>query len=455
VTQQQASDRRDFIKIAGATSVAATMSIPSVFAQAGADHKLQVALVGTGGRGTGAAADSINGSKYPIQITALADLYPHRLERSYSTLMQTFASKPDAIDVPPERRFTGFDAYKKAMDTLRPGDIVILTTPCVFHWVHYQYAIEKGLNVFMEKPIVADAPTARRMLDLAKQADAKNLKGAVGLMVRHCRGRQELHQRIADGEIGDLICLRGYRMAAHGGHAPQRKPDGVDELDFQIQNFTAFLWSGGGLHQDYNIHQIDELCWMKNAWPVKAHALGGRHYRDGQVDQNFDIYAIEYTFPDGTPLFFDGRKMPGCKNEFASYVHGARGSAIVSTSAHYPGKVRTFKGHNQTREEMTWAFPQPETSPYELEWTDFINAIVEDQPYNEIPRGVEASVVTMMGRFAAHTGQEVTYEQMLAHNHELAPDVANFQPGSPAPVTPNDDGSYPYPQPGRNPDREY
>src|SRR5690606_104991 len=213
----------------------------------------------------------------------MGDLFPHRLENSYSTLMQTFASKPGAIDVPPERRFTGFDAYKKAMDTLRPGDIAIFTSPCCFRWVHYQYAIERGLHVFMEKPITTDGPTSRRMFELAKQADAKNLKGAVGLMVRHCRGRQELHKRIQDGEIGDLISMRAYRMAAHGGHAPTRKPADRDELTWQIQNFTAFMWTGGGLYSDYNIHQIDEVSWMKNAWPVKAHAVGGRHYRGDRV----------------------------------------------------------------------------------------------------------------------------------------------------------------------------
>src|SRR5690606_29043440 len=132
----QGSDRRGFLKVAGATTLASTLAAPHVFAQAGADHNLQVALIGTGGRGTGAAGDAINGSRYPIKLTAMGDLFPHRLENSYSTLMQTFASKPGVIDVPPERRFTGFDAYKKVMDTLRPGDIVILTTPCVFHWVH-------------------------------------------------------------------------------------------------------------------------------------------------------------------------------------------------------------------------------------------------------------------------------------------------------------------------------
>jgi predicted dehydrogenase len=194
---------------------------------------------------------------------------------------------------------------------------------------------------------------------------------------------------------------------------------------------------------------------MKNAWPIKAQALGGRHYRGDNVDQNFDVYAVEYTFDDGTKYFFDGRTMNGCRNDMSSVVHGTKGSAIVSTSGHHPGKVRTFKGQKQTRKDVVWAYPQPEESPYTLEWKDLIDAIVRDEPYNEVPRGVEASLVTSMGRMAAHTGQEITFEQMLNCPHEMAPEVAHFELKGPAPVMPDADGKYPVPMPGQNRDREY
>lgn len=194
---------------------------------------------------------------------------------------------------------------------------------------------------------------------------------------------------------------------------------------------------------------------MKNDWPIKAHAVGGRHYRGQAVDQNFDHYSVEYTFADGTKFFFNGRTMPGCKDEFASYVHGTKGSAIVSTSAHTPGRVRTFRGHTLTREEMLWAYPQPEANPYQLEWEDLMRAIRDDRPYNEVRRGAIASLVTSMGRMAAHTGQEITYEQMLQCEHEFAPDVDKLEPGSPAPLQPQADGTYPQPQPGIKRDREY
>lgn len=450
------SDRRHFIKIAGAVSALGAMRSPHVFAQAGSDHQLQVALIGAGGRGTGAAVDALTASGYPIKLVAVADVFKQKADESLNALRQQFADKPELIDVPEERVFVGFDAYKDAMDALRPGDIAIFASPLAFRWVHYQYAIDKGLHVFMEKPLVSDGPSGKRMLDLAKKADEKNLKTAVGLMVRHCRGRQELHQRIQDGEIGDLVAMRAYRMHGPVGTCfSNAKPADRDELEWQVQNFHSFLWASGGLFSDFYIHQIDEVCWMKNKWPVKAQALGGRHYRGDAVDQNFDVYAVEYTFDDGTAFFFDGRTMLGCRNDMSSVVLGSNGSAIVSASGHHPGKCKTFKGHKLDRDSTIWAYPQPEANPYQLEWKDFVDAIVNDVPYNEVPRGIEASLVTSMGRMAAHTGQEITYDQMLNCKHEMAPGVADFAQTKQAPLTPDDQGRYPVPAPGKNRGREY
>ena len=147
--------------------------------------------------------------------------------------------------------------------------------------------------------MTVDGPTTKRMLALAEQASKKNLKVGVGLMVRHCRARQELLKRIRDGQIGEIVAMRAYRMGQGGGTAGPR-PEDVTELIHQIQHFHAFLWASGGVFSDYYIHQIDECSWMKGAWPVEAHALGGRHYRGDSLDQNFDTYAVEYAYPDGT-----------------------------------------------------------------------------------------------------------------------------------------------------------
>jgi predicted dehydrogenase len=450
------TDRREFIKIAGAATALSTLAVPRVFAQAGANHNLQIALVGCGGRGTGAVVDALTAASYPTRLVAMGDVFQHRLDESYHALEQQYQGKPELVHVPEDKKFVGFDAYKKAMDALRPGDIVILATPLAFRWLHFEYAIDRGLHVFMEKPIIADGPSAKRMLELAKKADDKNLKVAVGLMIRHCRARQELHQRITDGQIGDLIAMRAYRMHGPVGSCfSTRKPKDRDELPWQIERFHSFLWASGGLFNDFYVHQIDEVCWMKNAWPVKAQALGGRHFRGDYVDQNFDNYSVEYTFDDGAKFFFDGRTMIGTRNDMSSIVHGTKGSGIVSTSGHFPGKCRIFKGQLQDRASMDWAFPQPEQSPYVLEWKDLLEANTEDKPHNEVPRSVQACLVSNMGRMAAHTGQEITFDQILNCPHDMAPGVAEFTMKGPAPVMPDADGKYPVPMPGVNSDREY
>jgi predicted dehydrogenase len=306
----------------------------------------------------------------------------------------------------------------------------------------------------MEKPVTVDGPTTRKMIALGKEADQKNLKVGVGLMVRHCRGRQQLKERIDNGEIGEIMMIRGYRTGGKSAVA-MPCPAGQSELLYQVRKFHSFLWASGGLFSDYNIHQIDECSWMKGAWPVRAHGTGGRHYRDGAVDQNLDSYSVEYTYPDGTKFFFIGRHQNGCHNEFASYVHGTKGSGIVSTAAHTPGKVRLFDGHRQTRGNLTWAFPQPEPNPYQLEWDDLMEAIREDRPYNEVERGAIASLVTSLGRMAAHTGQIIEYEDILNSDHEFAPTVAQLNMDSAAPLRADADGKYPVPMPGKNRDREY
>jgi predicted dehydrogenase len=367
------------------------------------------------------------------------------------------------MDVPEDRKFVGFDAYKKAMDCLDAGDVVILTTPPAFRWVHFTYAIKKGLNVFMEKPVTVDGPTSRRMFKLAEEATAKNLKVGVGLMSRHSRALQELYQRIQDGEIGDLILLRGYRMHGPiGFFSSLPKPPGISEVLYQVQRFHSFIWASGGCFSDFYIHHIDELCWMKNAWPVKAHALGGRHYRQSPegityVDQNFDTYSVEYTFADGGKFIMDGRCIMGCNDIYSSYAHGSKGMAIVSKSGDCGMPSSTYKGQNPTRSNLLWESKvnPGEQDPYQNEWNNLIDAIRNNKPYNEAQRGIQASLVTSMGRMAAHTGQEITYEEILNCDHEMAPGLDNLTVDSPAPLQAGPDGKYPVPQPGIVTQREY
>ncbi len=207
------------------------MIVPQV--HAAEDNTIQVALIGCGGRGTGAATNALSVTSAPIKLVAMADVFAHQLEASYNGLKPQF---DDKVDVPDERKFIGLDGYQKAMDCLKPGDIAIFATPPAFRWVLFSYAIEKGLNVFMEKPTSVDGPSSRRMLALADESVKKNLKVGVGLMCRHCKARQELFHRIQDGEIGDLMLLRAYRMAGPLVICfSERKPADKNELLWQIE----------------------------------------------------------------------------------------------------------------------------------------------------------------------------------------------------------------------------
>lgn len=449
------SNRRRFLKTSTAVAAAATTLTAAQNVHAAEDNTIQIGLVGCGGRGTGAAKQALSVNNGPIKLVALGDVFENKIKSTHTALNDN-KDVGDKVDVPPERQHVGFDAYKQVMDGLEPGDVVILATPPAFRWVHYKYAIARGLNVFMEKPVTIDAPTSVRMLEINKEALKQNLKVGVGLMCRHCKARQELFDRIQNGEIGDLTMLRAYRMTGPTGSAAAPPNTGdLSELMYQIKHFHGFLWLSGGAVSDFLIHNIDESCWMKNAWPVKAIACGGRHYRGESVDQNFDTYSIEYTFADGAKLFVDGRTVPGCKREFASFAHGTKGSAIISTASHTPAKSRIYSGQNFVDSDLVWSAEQPEPYPYQVEWDDLIAAIREDKPYNEVERGVMASAVTSMGRMAAHTGQEITLDQFMKHDHEFAPELETLTLDSASPLPANEQGKYSIPMPGLVKKREY
>ncbi|MCX6901580.1 MAG: Gfo/Idh/MocA family oxidoreductase [Verrucomicrobia bacterium] len=456
--------RREFLKTSGriaAVSALAGAVIPRVHAASG--DTVQLAIVGCGGRGTGAVMNALNTATLgPIKLVAMADAFEDRLKKSHESLSKN-KKVNTMVEVPEEKKFLGFDAYKKAMDCLKPGDVVILTTPPAFRWVHFTYAIQKGLNVFMEKPVTVDGPTTKRMIALGEEAAKKNLKVGVGLMSRHNKALQELANRIHGGELGEIILMRGYRMHGPVGYfSSLPKPEGISELRYQVQRFHSFLWASGGNYSDFYIHVIDHLCWMKNAWPVSAQALGGRHYKKSPegieyIDQNLDTYSVEYTFADGTKFFYDGRCMNGCENIYNSYIHGSKGSAIGSKHGDQGLPSAIYKGQQPKPEDLVWEskVAPAEQNAYDNEWMDLIAAIRENKPYNEVKRGAEASLVTSMGRMAAHTGQIITFDQILNGDHEFAPGLDKLTEDSPAPLQAGPDGKYPVPMPGITRKREY
>jgi predicted dehydrogenase len=460
MSERTGTSRRAFLKHTGAAAAAGSIlagaAVPHV--HAAESNTIQLALIGCGGRGGGAAKDALQPKNGPLKLVAMADVFENKLNAAYGSLIK---ERPEQVDVPKERRFVSFDGYKKAIDCLKPGDVAIMATPPAFRWAHFTYAIAKGVNVFMEKPITVDGPSTRRMLKLGEEAKKKNLKVGVGLMCRHCEVRGELFKRIKDGMMGDIITMRAYRL--HGPIASFEsgpKPDGISELLYQIQRFHSFLWASGGCYSDYYIHNIDECCWMKDAWPVKAEGVGGRHYRGDKIDQNFDNYSTEFTFADGTKLYMEGRCIAGCHDDHSSFAHGSKGSAIISHAGHAPSKARIYRTQKidiDNTTDIVWQGPPPKTepNPYLVEWNHLIDAIRNDKPYNEVERGAKASLVTAMGRMACHTGQVITFDQMLNGEHEFAPQVDQLTMTSPAPLQLGKNGKYPVPMPGLLKDREY
>lgn len=438
--------RRSFLRQAGAVGGAMTGAMTAQALPARGpgyikeQNLIRVALVGCGGRGTGAAANILSTSG-PIKLVAMADVFRDRLEMSLRALTARF---PEQVDVPPDRQFLGFDAYRKAIDLLGPNDVVLLATPPVFRPVHVEYAVTKGVHVFMEKSFAVDPPGLRRVLRAGKLAEQKGLKIAGGLMWRHDRPRQEIIKRIHDGAVGQIILLRTYRMHGPVGFRPRRP--GENELAHQIRNYSCFTWLNGSFFVDWLIHNIDVCCWAKGEWPVAAQGQGGRQVRR-EPDQLWDHYAVEYIFRDGSRLFAQGRHMTGCWNEFADYVHGTQRSARIMQNLARANPV-IYRGHALNDSEILWRYRGPEPNPYQVEMDVLVDAIRNDYPHNETERCVYACMTAIMGRMAAHSGQWVTWEEAFSSDEELCPDVDSMTWDTRPPVLPDKNGNYPVAMPG-------
>lgn len=441
-TEHNDPTRRAFLK--NTTRLAATSVLAAGAVRGGVhlgeDHTIRLALVGCGGRGTGAVRDAFATTGGPVKLHAVADLFPHRIEGSLTNLTTAF---PEKLDVPPERQFIGFDAYKQAIDSLSPGDVVLLTTHAAFRPLHFEYAVQKGINVFAEKSFATDSPAARRWLRAAELSEKKNLKVGVGLMWRHSAGRQEVVKRIHDGAIGDVHTLRIYRV--HGPvHCPPRPAD-KNELEFQLQHPNSFTWVSSGFFIDWHCHNIDVACWVKGAWPVSAQGFGGRCYPE--AGNQFDHYTVEYTFADGAKLLTFSRHMKDCWQTYSDYACGSKGSAMIMSSLgrNHP---TIYKGQKMAAEEIAWRYEPREPNPYVAEWQALLDAIRADTPHNEARRAGEADLVAIMGRMATHTGQFVTWDQAMNSDFEFVKDIDRMNYDTEAPLHEGPDGLYPAPQPG-------
>ena len=438
------SSRRDVLRWSGkviAASALAGVDIPAMYAAG--DNTIRLALIGCGGRGCGAAGNAFDSPNGPVKLVAMADFFPNRLADAHKVLSEQYSAR---MDVPPERRFVGFDAWRSAIDCLRPGDVAMLTGYAGFRPQQLEYAVEKGVNVFMEKSFATDPPAVRRVIKASEAAEKKNLKIAAGLQCRHSRNRQELIKRMREGEMGDIQLIRAYRMQPCAPLGP--RPAAIRDLHWQIRNFTHFLWVSGGLFAEMDIHQIDEICWIKDAWPVSAHGIGGRVANSTDCGQNLDSFTIEWTFADGTKAFDIVRWLPNCHNEFATYIHGTKCAAQFSGPVH-EGTVHIYKDQRCANDNIAWRAPKEKVTPWQAEWDVLLDDIRHDRPHNEAKRAALSNLADIMGRAAAHSGKLITWDEALASTFRFCPNIDRLTDDSDPPIQADAQGRYPVPIPGQ------
>jgi predicted dehydrogenase len=439
-------NRRRFLTSSGA-AVAGTAALSGLArtAHAAEDNTIRLALIGCGGRGAGAVADALSvPNEGPVQLYATADLLESKMETAVKTLGRKF---PGKVDVPKERQFAGFDAYKQAIDLLRPGDVAMCTTRAYIRPVHVEYAVKKGVNVFMEKPFSPDPAGLHRLLAVAEEADKKNVKIAAGLQCRHSPARQALIERVRDGLLGEIQLIRANRLGGRRWLSNQleRSNEVLSQLQF---GKIHLFWVGSGHMVDNLIHQIDECCWIKDAWPVSVIGMGGRNPRSQDHGQNLDVYSMEYTFADGAKAFCGFRRQSNTRYDFATYLHGTKTAAQFSGKVH-KATVHQFKDQRIDLDNIAWTPTDDAYRPWQYEWNDLIHSIRNDRPHNECRRAVYADMASLMGRAACHTGQEITRDDIMTSDFQFCNDLENFNANTPAPAQADADGWFETPIPGK------
>jgi predicted dehydrogenase len=429
--------RRQFLRdsslvLAGA---AAAAQVPFVItAHAAPDDPIRIGVIGCGGRGTGAVLDALGAATkviYPgagyhtedvakdtkvsakgVQVAALADLFPDRLASCRDNLGRL------GVNLPDERCFTGFDAYRKLL-AVPDVNYVILGTPPHFHPAHLKAAIEAGKHAFIEKPAAVDGPGVRLVLEAYELARQKNLGIAAGTQRRHLRGYNELIKRIHDGEIGDIVYARCYW---NGGEiwVIERQP-GWSDMEWQCRNWNYFTWLGGDHIVEQHVHNLDIMNWGFNANPLKALGMGGRQVRTQPVHGHiFDHFAVEFEYPNGARMFSQCRQINGTEGRVEEQFIGTKGVAAV---ANFGGNCY-IKYHDG----RMWRFRGPDVNAYQQEHQDLISSIRAGQPINEARNVAHSTLVGIMGRESAYSGQTVEWEQALNSKLRLGPETYAFGP---------------------------
>ena len=405
------------------------LGLPAV--HAAGDERIRVGLVGCGGRGMGAASQTLSVAGSNVVLTAVADAFEQRALAAPAGLKEMHG---DQVDVPVERRFFGFDAHRHLLEHC---DLVLLCTPPSFRPFQFQAAVEAGKHVFMEKPICVDAFGARMALAAAAEADRKNLKVVMGLQKRYEPWYQETVQRVRDGAIGEITSAQVYRMA--GPMWYKTREAAASELAFQVNNWTHFNWLCPGVQVEGHVHELDIVNWLLDAHPVSASGMGGQQGQPRDLpSQVFDHFSIEYRYPNGVVVNSQSRQMPGCKNDVREEYRGTKGILRAPM-----GEMRDYSGNLIWRYEPT---SKKTPNPYQIEHDVLHAAIRDGQPLNNGHYGATSSFTAVLGMYAALTGEEMRWDESLALSHRTMPENLSWE--TLPPVVPDADGQYPLPVPG-------
>ncbi len=405
------TSRREFLK--ASALVGSVLAAPGIlpgplFAKENADT-LRVGLIGCGGRGSGAASQALHADKNVVLI-AMGDAFEDPLQRSLSSLQKEHADK---VKVTPEKCFVGLDAYQKVIDS--GVDVVLLASPPGFRPVHLKAAVDAGKHIFCEKPMATDAPGVRSVLESVKAAKDKSLALVAGFCWRYEVARMEFYQRVHDGAIGDLRAIYAtyYTGPVKPMPAASERPAGMGDLEWQVRNWYNFVWLSGDGYVEQAIHSVDKVAWaMKDQPPLKAVAVGGRQTPNNQGDI-YDHMFVVYEYPDDVRAFVGQRQIAHTYSENSDYLMGSAGFG------HIPGI--TLKG------KENWRFKGQTTDMYQNEHDALFASIRSGKLINDGDRMAKSTLMAIMGRMAAYTGQEITWEQALNSQEKLVPDQLDWK----------------------------
>jgi predicted dehydrogenase len=405
--------RRDFVTSAAATVGAGALVGPALATPFSEADELRVGLVGCGGRGTGAAAQALNADPHVI-IYALGEVFEDRLDGSLKNLQGHPAS--DRVQVPAARRFVGFDAYQKVIDS--GVDVVILATPPNFRPEHLRAAVAANKHIFCEKPMAVDAPGVRSVIETSAAAKRKNLALVCGFCWRYSYPDRAVYQQIHDGAIGDI---RGMHVTYHTGplRTHPRQPEWTD-MEWQLRNWHHFTWISGDHIVEQAVHSVDKINWaMQGEMPVRCTALGGRGVRSGPESGNvYDHFAVIYEYENGARCFLTARQQPNCSNDNTDFIMGADGTCFVNGW----GPTQIITGKNP------WSYPAdgPKPNMYQVEHDELFASIRSREPINDGVWMTNSTMMAIMGRMAAYTGQTITWEQAINSTEDLTPARLEF-----------------------------